>query len=104
MELQAEPAAGVLPDGVRGEHNGAGLALSLLQRGAGRAGRRRLLATRHLPPRRDVLRPARGPAVDADVGRAPGIQRRLLRRRHLRLRRLRRGRHPQEARLVLCAC
>nr|ACF81398.1 unknown [Zea mays] len=101
VELQPQPAAAVFPDGVRGEHHGAGPPLPLLQRGAGRAGRRRLLAPRHLPPRRDVLRPARGPAVDADVGRASGIQRRLLRRRHLRLRRLRRGSHPQEARLVV---
>uniref|UniRef100_A0A453D5S8 Uncharacterized protein n=1 Tax=Aegilops tauschii subsp. strangulata TaxID=200361 RepID=A0A453D5S8_AEGTS len=98
--LRAEPAAGLLPDGVRGQHDGAGRGVPLLQRGAGPAGRAHLLAAHHLPPRRDVLRAAPCPGMDADVGRAPGIQRRLLRRRDLRIRRLRPGRRPKEARLL----
>lgn len=87
----------MLQDGVRGEHDGAGAGVPLLQRGAGRARRARVLAARHLPPRRDVLRAAADLAVDAAVGRAAGVQRRLLRRRHVRVRRLGGRRHQKEA-------
>jgi hypothetical protein len=94
--LQAEPPAALLQDGVRGEHDGAGAAVPLLQRGARRA---HLLAAGRLPPGGDVLHPAPHPAVDAEVGRAASVQRRVLRRRHLRVRRVRGRSHQQEAAL-----
>jgi hypothetical protein len=97
--LQAEPPAALLQDGVRGEHDGAGAAVPLLQRGAGRARRAHLLAAGRLPPGGDVLHPAPHPAVDAEVGRAASVQRRVLRRRHLRVRRVRGRSHQQEAAL-----
>ncbi|CAM0902155.1 unnamed protein product [Alopecurus aequalis] len=100
-EVRAEPAAALLQDGVRGHHHGARRRVPLLQRGAGPAGRAHLLAARHLPPRRDVLRAAPCQGLDADLGHPAGVQRRLLRRRHLRSRRLRRGHHQEEARIGL---
>uniref|UniRef100_A0A453C6V5 Uncharacterized protein n=1 Tax=Aegilops tauschii subsp. strangulata TaxID=200361 RepID=A0A453C6V5_AEGTS len=98
--LQGKPPAGVLPDGVRGEHDGRGHLLPLLQRDPGAAGRAQLLAAGHLLPRGDVLHPAEGAPLVHQVAPPPGLQHRLPAHQRLRARRLHPGGHQPEARLV----
>jgi hypothetical protein len=97
--VPGEPAARVPPDAVRGVHDGGGRGVTLLQRGAGAAGRAQLLAAGHLLPRGDVLHPAERAPVVRPLGRPADLQRRLPARQRLRARRLHRGANQQEARL-----